>query len=220
MTFASIEDVWSDAASILETPSSSSASASAMGSSTTSKRSDPLCDVYQHGYSSAMDDIMDTYTPGNTMSVPSTHASVKTSTATWQPNGFPLASMTASSKASDGPSPVDYTNSQYSPFDGSTSFVRGKDAPSGASLVASGKPKPTPAPASEPEPPVPLPPPVTAASSYAAEHAPARESDGGKGKRPAEAFNFAAYVVSGVMLIFIMEVFLQIGMRMRPLLYS
>ena len=71
---ASLDEVWADANSYgrRASPGLSSSSfkkaskkAAAAGVAPSCAKTDPLCDLYNRGYSSAFDDIMDTYSSGD-----------------------------------------------------------------------------------------------------------------------------------------------------------
>lgn len=239
VSFALIEDVWSQSAAFAQGKPKSkpavprgggpclppSLRPGTSGSKSASKRgkpSDPLCDLYEHGYCGAMDDIMDAYTPGDSYASLVDDSSARAPSSSLSPSYGPAAPLHQPQDGSGGPPGAndDDGAAAYAPFDGATEFIRGRDAPEGADF--NGPPAPddghsdeaTPATRELAAPPKATPT-ATATSTSTSNTPNAIHTHTAATGTNASIVHIALYVVSGVILIFLLEQFIQIGMRMR-----
>jgi hypothetical protein len=226
---ASIDEVWADASSYASRAAPGTKQRAAApkkkAPAASCAKSDPLCDLYEKGYSSAFDDIMDSYSAGDDM---------------YDRNGYTRTQAALPgtvAAAGNGREVPDDDLSGMPGYDPSSmSFGDGAAPFSVDSTQASACQQRSP-PHRPPRPP--RPPPPAEDDNYSDNSS---DSDGeARRKRrtrrsdaPAvaptvvhveqprsakayatDAFDVALYIASGLILIFMMETFVQMGARMR-----
>ena len=223
---ASIDEVWADASSYASRAAPGTKQRAAAPKkkvpAASCAKSDPLCDLYEKGYSSAFDDIMDSYSAGDDMYDRNGY----TRTQAALPGTMAAAGKGREVQDDDLSGMPGYDPSSMSFGDGAAPFSVDSTQTSACQRSPPHRPPRPPPPAEDDN---------YSDSSSDGEAATARlkrrtrrsdtpavaptvvhvEQPRSAKAYAADAFDVALYIASGLILIFMMETFVQMGARMR-----